>query len=192
MFSDIKATDVKGYFTEVDAATWRSDKTGQKIGGAILKYYTTHFGPAMHGLPLSGEIKPFENDKDPNKAQVAIQFFERTVIAFDPGHVVDKTWRLTNDPEPRCYTMHIDSGLGQQLVAQSLIAPLQSQVKQLQAQLASAQNNASQVAQLQQQITQKEAEITQLQQQLASASGDKYLTALKQIGTLVVDTVGGN
>lgn len=191
MFSNIQLSDVKGYFTDAGNDAWHCTPKNVKIGGAIRKYYVTHFGPAIHGLPNFNEVKLYPNDKDPKKAVIAIQFCEHTIIVFDPYNVLDRPWKLTNDPEPRCYTARIDSGFGQQLVAQSLLAPLQEQVKQLQQQLASAQNDKAQVAQLQQQITQKEAQIAQLQTELAAASGDKYLNALRQIGTLVVDTVGG-
>lgn len=91
------------YFTDLGNSVWKCTN-GNLLGHGMLNYYCTTgvsplFGLTLYGLPLTGEIAI------PGHAGVVLQVFERGVLCYDPGHVID------NPPgSGSVYAMHLDKG----------------------------------------------------------------------------------
>lgn len=115
---------VAKYFIDGGNNTWKCTVNGVVMLGANLTFYRTYGGPAVLGLPLSNEIRLTQY---PNTAIVPC---ERGIIIWDPNRLIDKA--PISDP---CYLLHINQGIGQQMIARALTDPLNAQILQLQAQL---------------------------------------------------------
>lgn len=99
---------VQMFFTDGGNGTWKCKQNGVILLGANLTFYRTHGGPALFGLPLSGEIYPAQY---PNTAIVPC---ERALIVYDPDHKIDHP--VIDGP---CYLLHLEKGIGQQLLMQN-------------------------------------------------------------------------
>jgi len=132
---------VSTYFTG-DAQHWHCPATGKDVANGMLTFYQSFGGSGLCGLTHLG--LPLSNELGLGNGRT-IQFFERGVLVFDPGH--------TNDTPPGAigpvYVAHIDKGPGMD----PRIAQLQAQLQAAQQQLAQSQNN--QQAQHYQQILQQ-------------------------------------
>ena len=108
--------EVSRYFTDLGNDVWKCEN-GHLLGHGILGYYCRTgsaplFGLTLFGLPKTNEIGV------PGHPGVVLQVFERGVLVYDPGHVLD------NPPgSSDVYTMHIDSGPGLAQLAGFLPAP---------------------------------------------------------------------
>jgi len=183
---------VEKYFVAGDNGTWRCKSNGVILQNANLNFYRSYGGPAMFGLPLTNEIYL---SAYPNTAIVPC---ERAIICYDPSRKID------NPPiGTQSYLMHINLGVGQQMIAKALVDPLnvqistlksqlsttqsqlttlQSQLKAAQADLAEAQDTSAleqQIATLQSQATTYQSQIATIQKQVAT-----YQNNLKQIAQL--------
>lgn len=121
---DLTDPVVSRYFVDGGNSTWKCTVTGAVMLGGNLTFYRSNGGPALLGLPLSNEIylKQYPN--------TAIVPCERALIVYDPNRVID------HPPiDGPCYLLHINQGLGQQIVAKALTDPLQTQIAALQAQI---------------------------------------------------------
>jgi N-acetyl-anhydromuramyl-L-alanine amidase AmpD len=100
---DLQNSIVQNYFVPAPGNRWLCQRTGKRIGGAILDFYQ-HFGGDAYcgltylGLPLTDEIA------FPGHAGVVYQRYERGVLAYDPQHQVD-------DPPGAgpVYCLHLDA-----------------------------------------------------------------------------------
>ncbi|GCE30725.1 hypothetical protein KDA_62090 [Dictyobacter alpinus] len=111
---DLNDLVVKLSFTNGGNGNWRC-KNGVILLGEILTFYRNNGGPYLFGIPLANEIHL------PQYPNTAIVPCERAIIAFDPDRKIDSP--PANGP---CYLLHIDSGVGQQLLLQRLNAVIQS------------------------------------------------------------------
>ncbi|WP_126556321.1 hypothetical protein [Dictyobacter kobayashii] len=111
---DLNDPVVKLFFTDGGNGTWRC-KNGVILLGANLTFYRCNGGPAIFGIPLTNEIRL------PQYPNTAIVPCERAIIAFDPERKIDAP--PINSP---CYLLHIESGVGQQLLLQRSNALIQS------------------------------------------------------------------
>lgn len=111
------------YFTSNAAGDrWHCAKTGQDLAYALLNFYRQCNG--VFGLPITGELYLAQYPG------TAIQVCERAIPVYDPDRKID------NPPGAgSCYLLHIDSGVGQQLIAKPLLVALQSQVVSLTSEL---------------------------------------------------------
>ncbi len=127
---DLSNPTIAAYFAQA-AMGWNCKQTGKNVHGAILDFYQ-HYGNAAFcgltylGLPLSNEV-PLDS------SGAVKQFFERGCLVYDVAHKYD------NPPGAgQVYLAHVYGGLGED----PLIAQLQKQVIQLEAELAKAQQPA--------------------------------------------------
>jgi hypothetical protein len=113
---------VRMFFTDGGNGTWKC-KNGIKIWGENLKFYRSHGGPSLLGLPLAEEVHI------PLSPEIAIVPCERALIAYDPAK------KLDNPPIPGpCYLLHLRGGIGGQLLDQYMtqkIANLEDRLKQI-------------------------------------------------------------
>lgn len=83
-----KSADFHGYFTEIDAKHWKCNRNGNIVQFGILGFYQglSIDGQSLPlpGLPTSPEIYTKINGKD-----VVVQFYERGILVYDPGHGLD-------------------------------------------------------------------------------------------------------
>ncbi|GAC1620387.1 MAG: hypothetical protein NVS4B9_11340 [Ktedonobacteraceae bacterium] len=113
---------VSQFFTDGGNGAWKC-KNGIILLGANLTFYRTYGGPALLGLPLSNEIYL------PEYPKTAIVPCERALIVYDPDHKIDHPLL----PGP-CYLLHIDSGVGQNLILQkgnALVKKLTTTLEQI-------------------------------------------------------------
>ncbi len=104
---DLNDPIVSQYFIDGGNGTWKCKKNGVVLLGAILTFYRSNGGPALLGIPLSNELYL------PQYPHTAIVPCERALIVYDPERKID------NPPLPgTCYLLHIDSGVGQELLLQ--------------------------------------------------------------------------
>ena len=111
---DLNDSVVKLFFIDGGNGTWKC-KNGVCLEGEISTFYRSNGGPYLFGIPLTNEIHL------PQYPNTAIVPCERAMIAFDPERKIDAP--PSNGP---CYLLHIDSGVGQQLLLQRLNAVIQS------------------------------------------------------------------
>ncbi len=143
--SMLELTDalVAKYFKDGGNGTWKC-VNGNVLQGANLTFYRSYGGPALFGLPLHNEFYPAQY------SGTAIASCERGLITYDPSRKIDPC------PMPGpCYLLHIDSGIGQQILLQNGLAVLQAQINTLQSQLAAYKTLGGQI-------------VTQVQKLLAS------------------------
>jgi hypothetical protein len=120
---DLTDPVVARYFTDGGNGTWKCNN-GVILLGGNLTFYRSNGGPALLGLPLANEIHLAQY---PNTAIVPC---ERALIVYDPNRVIDHP-----PMDGPCYLLHINAGIGQQIVAKALTDPLNTQIAALQAQL---------------------------------------------------------
>jgi hypothetical protein len=107
-----------------NAPRWHCVHTNVDIAYAHLSFYRKYEG--IFGLPLTGEIYLA------SLPGTAIQVYERVIAIYDPKKTVD------NPPGAgSVYLLHIDSGVGQEIVAKPLVTELNNQIAALKAQIAS-------------------------------------------------------
>lgn len=103
---DLNDPVVKMYFSDGGDGTWKC-KNGVVLLGGNLTFYRSNGGPAILGLPLTNEIYPAQY------AGTAIVICERVIMVYDPARKID------HPPiQGPCYLLHIDSGIGQELLFQ--------------------------------------------------------------------------
>lgn len=148
---DLTNATVASHFSGTDNTMWQCKDNGFVVGHAILDFYRSFGGTALCGLTFLG--LPTSNEQGVGHPGVVYQRFERGILCYDPGHVLD------NPPgSGSVYLMHIDSGIGQDpriAQLQSQITDLQGQIAALQAQLAGnalAQENAALLAKIAQAV----------------------------------------
>lgn len=94
----LQISDVTGFFTAQSDTAWKC-KNGNMLIGAILTFYRGLPSPlALVGLPVTGEISVAGH------TGVKIQVFERIVLIYDPGHVIDSP-----PGAGAVYAMHLDN-----------------------------------------------------------------------------------
>ncbi len=94
---DITTPGVPTYFEVVDAHHWRCKQTGHLLGYGMLDFYKGFGNAGLCGLTYLGLNKTDEiliEKLSPAYVHLAgkgitIQFFERGVTIYDPGHLVD-------------------------------------------------------------------------------------------------------
>lgn len=121
---DLNDPVVRLFFTDGGNGTWKC-KNGVILLGANLTFYRSNGGPSIFGLPLTNEIRL------PQYPNTAIVPCERAIIAFDPERKIDAP--PIHGP---CYLLHIESGVGQQLLLQrsnALIHNLSAKLTQIHA-----------------------------------------------------------
>lgn len=156
------------YFTDLshDAIKrWHCTKTNVYIIGDNLDFYRRYEG--VFGLPLTNEIYLQQYPG------TAIVCYERGVAAYDPKR------KLDNPPGAgSVYLMHIDGGIGQQLIAKPLVAALNKQIADAQNQVKSlnAEIDTLRKQQPTQDVKALEAKIATLQTQ-----SDTYHHALQVV-----------
>jgi len=112
---------IQNYFTDGGNGAWKCKTNGVILFGANLTFYRSNGGPALFGLPLANEIYL------PQYPNTAIVLCERVLIVYDPARKID------NPPiEGQCYLLHIDSGVGQQLLAQQASSTIQQLTEKIQ------------------------------------------------------------
>jgi len=103
---DLTNSTVASHFVTQDGQ-WHCKDTGFNIKGEILTFYQKFGGDALCGLTYLG--LPLSNETIvPGKSGVVYQRYERGVLAFDPGHIIDSP-----PGAGRVFLLHIDSGPGQ-------------------------------------------------------------------------------
>jgi N-acetyl-anhydromuramyl-L-alanine amidase AmpD len=118
---------VKDYFVAGDNGTWRCKNNGVILQNANLTFYRTYGGPALLGLPLTNEYYP---QAYPGTAIVPC---ERAILCYDPARKIDKP-----PIGGQVYLMHINNGIGQQIISQSPVNDLNKQINNLKTQLSTA------------------------------------------------------
>jgi N-acetyl-anhydromuramyl-L-alanine amidase AmpD len=142
MTIDLTNGTVASHFSGADNTMWTCKDNGFIVGHAILDFYRSFGGTALCGLTFLG--LPRSNEQGVGHPGVVYQRFERGILCYDPGHVLDMP-----PGSGSVYLMHIDSGIGQDpriAQLQGQITDLQSQITALQGQLAGdtlAQENAA-------------------------------------------------
>lgn len=158
----LQLTDPMGkYFVQIASTRWHCPQTNNDIAYAHLDFYRQYQG--ILGLPRTGEIYLAQFPG------TAIQVYERGIAAYDPDD------KIPNEKPPgsgNVYLLHIDSGVGQQIIAKPLLAELQNQVANFQGQI---KNLQSQITVLEEQNATL-SDTSELQTKLAS-----YETAIKTI-----------
>ncbi len=126
------------YFTyNPTAGTLTRKDTGVVLGRGVTSFYLKYGGPALLRLPISGEIQAVDAQGQPI-AGVSYVIMESCVIVYDPQRKID------HPPiNEECYLLHIDKGPGQTVVANPLVAPLNSQIAQLKALLSAEQQKVA-------------------------------------------------
>jgi hypothetical protein len=123
MGSVLDLTDpvVQMYFIDGRNGSWKCKKNGVILFGSNLTFYRSNGGPALFGLPLANELHL------PQYPDTAIVPCERALIVYDPGRKID------NPPiQGPCYLLHINSGVGQQLLIQQAGGAIQQLTEKMQ------------------------------------------------------------
>ena len=89
--------------------------------GGNLSFYRSHGGPGLFGLPVANEIYPAQY---PGTAIVPC---ERVLIVYDPERKIDNP--PVNGP---VYLLHINGGIGQQLLMQQAGGTIQQLTDKIQ------------------------------------------------------------
>ena len=105
---------VATFFSDGGNGTWKCNN-GVVLMGANLTFYRSNGGPALFGLPLANEIHI------PLSHEIAIVPCERALIVYDPDKKID------NPPgSGLCYLLHLQQGVGQQLLMQDANAAIKT------------------------------------------------------------------
>lgn len=114
---NITDTFASQFFTQTATDRWHCKQTGVDIAYGILTYYRQLNGALR--LPITNEFQIIPT--------ITAQAFEGGIVVYDPTRKFD-TPPLPGD----CYLAHIDNGPGQQILAHSLVAALNTQIQALQ------------------------------------------------------------
>lgn len=124
----LQLTDPWGKYFSENAQGWHCQKTGVDLIGDHLQFYRRYGG--VFRLPLTNELRLAQFNPPVAKADTAIVVYEGAVVAWDMARLID------NPPtDEHCYLLHIDSGIGQAIIAKPLITELTKQVADLTAQI---------------------------------------------------------
>lgn len=158
----LQPTDPMGKFFEVKSDTcWHCTETAVDLAFDHLTFYRRYEG--IFGLPLTGEIYLS------SLKGTAIVVYERAIAIYDPA-----PRKATHEAPPGAsstYLLHIDSGIGQQLIAKPLIMELDAHIIKLQAEVDAAPASVAQIAELQTRITSYEAALKQISAIVAQSEG---------------------
>jgi N-acetyl-anhydromuramyl-L-alanine amidase AmpD len=134
------------YYDQSGAAAWTRRGTNIVLHDANLAFYRQYGG--IFGLALTNEIRLSQYP------DAAIVVCERGILAYDPKRQMD------NPPGAgSVYLLHLDKGVGQQLVSKPLTEELQAQITSLQAQIKAAPES-SDLEKFQAQLTSYKKAIT--------------------------------
>jgi hypothetical protein len=162
----LELTDPMGrLFSDSTNSCWVCNANKIRIGGDHLVFFRKHEG--IFGLPLTSEIRLAQYP------QATFVVYERVIAVFDPEHKID------NPPgSGDVYLIHIDGGIGQQMVAKPLVTALNAQIKQL----TDEKDNLNKQLQAIKN-TPPPPELAQLQQQLAAqrATIETYKQAINVV-----------
>lgn len=174
----LQLTDPMGkYFTDAGGSVWHCPSKNVNLGYGHLAFFRQHEG--IFGLPLINEVH-LSVLPDPVNT---IMIYECAIAMYDPAHKFD------NRPgSGDVYLVHIDGGIGQQIIAKPLLAALQTQIDSMKQQITDLQ---SQRDQLKQSVDTLNQEIDQLKQQPTQAEIDvlstrlaSYQNAMHQVSVL--------
>ena len=156
----LSLTDPMGqHFVDAGNNRWHSKTSNVDLAYSHLDFYRKYEG--IFGVPLTNEIHLAQI------AGTAIVVYERAIAIYDP--LINGKRRYDNPPGAGdVYLMHIDSGIGQQIVAKPLLVELQKQVEELKAEIASKP---------------QEAELQALHTKLVA-----YQTAFSKVSSLITTT----
>jgi N-acetylmuramoyl-L-alanine amidase len=127
--------DMGIFFTDEGNNRWHCVPKNVDLIGENLNFWRSNGG--LGGLPLTNEIYLTQYPG------TAIVVCERWIQVYDPQRKID------NPPGAGVvYLLHLDSGIGQQMIAKALTDALQSQIDTLKAQLAVAKAQPAPTAQL--------------------------------------------
>lgn len=143
------------FFSDAGNNRWQRKDTAISLAYAHLDFYRKYEG--IFGLPLTNEIYLAQ------LPGTAIVIYERAIAIYDPKH--------TDDPVPggsSVYLMHLNKGIGQQIVAKPLTSVLEAEISRLQDDLEKKP---------------ADNDIAALNARLAS-----YEAALQQVSTIVSNT----
>lgn len=173
----LQLTDPMGkLFSDSSNACWVCNANKIRWGGDHLVFFRKHEG--IFGLPLTSEIRLAQYPS------ATFIIYERVIAVYDPQHKID------NPPgSGDVYLLHIDGGLGQQMVAKSLVSALNAQIKQL---TDNSDNLTKQIAALRTELAQQipappPPELAQLQLQLAAQQ--KTIETYKQAVQTVISNL---
>lgn len=111
------------FFTQIDKDHWRCNQTGCTIAFSHLAFFRKFEG--VFGLPITNEIYLAA------LPGTAIQCYERGIAIYDPKFTAEGQNPTTKAGTSGVYLMRIDRGIGQQIIAKSLLAELQKQIADL-------------------------------------------------------------
>ena len=107
------------YFEKVNNDRWRLK--GKNIGmeGAILKFYRSLHGPGFTPLSILGlpQTNSITHPRSTKQKPIYIKVFQRGVVAYDPGHVLDSP-----SGAGECYLLHHDSPVLLEIADQLFLA----------------------------------------------------------------------
>jgi hypothetical protein len=162
----LQLTDPMGkLFSDSTNSCWVCNANKIRIGGDHLVFFRKHEG--IFGLPLTAEIRLAQY---PNSTFV---IYERVIACFDPRHEVDHQPGAGD-----VFLIHLDGGVGRDIIAKPLVSALNAQIKQL------TENNDNLNKQLQAlKNAPPQPELAQLQQQLAAqkATIETYKQAINVV-----------
>lgn len=163
------------FFQDLGGGVWLCKNNHIRFIGANLAYWRKHEGAG--GLPLTSELEiaPYTGTK--------LVVCERWIQVYDPVGTNGKR-KIDNPPIPSgesVYLIHINSGLGQSIIAKPLIQALNSQINQLKTE---AQALNSQIAQLKTELA-SSSNLQALELKIAS-----YEKALQLVYTTVLPYKG--
>lgn len=140
----LQLSDPMGRFFSESNGRWTCNEKNTTLAYALLDFWRQYGG--VFGLPITNEL--YLAQYQPN---TAVQVCERAIMAYDPDHKIDNVPGAGS-----CYLIHIDGGIGQQIIAKPLLSALQAQVDDLNGQIAQLKQNPGDpatVAALQTQLT---------------------------------------
>jgi N-acetylmuramoyl-L-alanine amidase len=131
--------DMGMFFTDSGNNRWHCGPKNVDFIGENLNFWRSNNG--LGGLPLTNEIYLAQYPG------TAIVVCERWIQVYDP--IQNGKRQIDNPPGAGVvYLLHLDSGVGQQMIAKALTDALQSQIDTLKAQLAVAKAPQAPTAQL--------------------------------------------
>ena len=175
------------FFADLGGSRWHCKDTSVDLSFGHLEYYRRYEG--IFGLPLTNELYLSQ------LPGTAIVVYERAIAIYDPDHKVD------NQPGAgSVYLMHINSGVGQQIVAKPLLVELQAQIDQFKQQVQNLLSLKTDNDQLQQEVHDLTQQLQQAKEQPAPVPDTteldtlktriaSYQAALHQIETLASQTI---
>ncbi len=145
--------EITRYYQPTASGGLQLKGTNFVMGSGIANYYMKYGGVAVFRLIKTGEM-PAQGHPG-----VVCVVTEGCILVWDPK---DKNGNRAIDKPPTdepCYLMHIDSGPGQKVIAQSLVKPLQDEIAAL-----TAKVNAQPNTQGQDELAQAKARLAQIEE----------------------------